>query len=157
MKRRSAVIALSVASVMLGGVGGASAAPPPTASVRDAAVQLAHDYDTFYNEKNAAAMADLYAVDGVLVSPGGKIVTGRAALLQYYRSRFVSGAVGHKITVLQASPLGDAGYSISAFSVSAPNPPPATGTRAVHGHIASVYEHDASGWHFALVEPSVTP
>ena len=135
----------------------AQTAVPPETTLQDAAVQLGHKYDSFYRAKDAAAMASLYAPNGELVSPGGKLINGRDALQEYYRQRFASGALGHKITVLEIHPLGDAGYSIANFSVSVPTKGIPHRTHQEQGHIAAVYTHDSTGWHFALVQPSVTP
>jgi ketosteroid isomerase-like protein len=131
--------------------------PPSSSTLQDAAVQLGHDYDNLYRAKDAAAMANLYSANGELVSPGGKLITGHDALQEYYRQRFASGAFGHKITVLETHPLGDAGYSIANFSVSVPTKGKPNSTHQEQGHITAVYVHDSAGWHFALVQPSVTP
>ncbi len=129
----------------------------PQVSLSNAAVELGHRYDDLYSKKDALGIASLYAPDGELVSPGGKIIKGREALEAYYRQRFASGATGHKIAVLETHSLGNAGYSVAAFSVSVPSPDHPSESHVENGHIAAVYAHDATGWHFALVEPSVTP
>ena len=129
----------------------------PKASLQDAAVELARRYDSFYRQKDAAGMASLYAADGELVSPGGEVIRGRDALKAYYRRRFASGASGHRITVLEPHGLGDSGISISDYSVSAPTAGQPSASHLERGHIAAVYAHDRTGWHFALVQPSVTP
>jgi uncharacterized protein (TIGR02246 family) len=133
----------------------AQAAVSSGISLQDAAVELGHRYDSFYRQKDVAGMASLYAVDGELVSPSGKKIKGREALENYYRQRFASGASDHKIIIEETHPVGDSGYSVASFSVSVP----ASGSErhVEQGHIAAVYAHDASGWHFALVQPSVTP
>jgi ketosteroid isomerase-like protein len=128
----------------------------PEMSLHDAAVALGRNYDALYSRKDVTGMADLYAADGELVSPGGKIIHGHAELEAYYRARFASGATGHKIEVLETHGLGDAGYSVANFSVSVP----AHGSekqRRESGHIAAVYAHDTTGWHFVLVQPSTIP
>ncbi len=133
------------------------AAPSPQTSLHDAAVELGRRYDNFYGKKDVAGMVSLYASDGELVSPGGKIIVGRQALAIYYRARFASGATGHKITVLETHALGDAGYSVADFSVSVPSTGHPSENHTERGHIAAVYTHDSTGWHLALVEPSVMP
>jgi uncharacterized protein (TIGR02246 family) len=119
---------------------------------RSAAEKLGQLYDSNYAARNADAMAHLYAEDGVLVSPAGKIIKGRAALKQYYEQRFSSGAKGHHIHVIDANAQGNGGFSISEFSVNVPN---GDGTfRQEGGHIIAVFEKDDDGWHFRAVEPS---
>lgn len=160
--RKIAALPLLAGILMLGHAQAAQTAqatsvPAAGASLQDAAAQLGHDYDTLYRAKDAAGMASLYAADGELVSPGGKLVNGHDALVAYYRARFASGATGHKITVLETHALGDAGYSVANFSVSVPGKGTGQPGHQESGHIAAVYAHDAGGWHFALVEPSTTP
>src|SRR5712672_1941274 len=117
---------------------GATGTPAPAADVTEAelmqaATALAQQYDANYAAKNPAAMAALYAADGVLVAPSGSIVRGRQALTTYYANRFASGARSHAIKVVDAH----------------------GNLREEHGGIVVVYRRDADGWHMRLVEPSV--
>jgi uncharacterized protein (TIGR02246 family) len=131
----------------------ARAAGVTQAALMRAATELGARYDAGYAAKDPAAMAQVYAQDGVLVSPPGPIVRGRQAITAYYVKRFASGARGHAIKVLEVHVQGDGGYGINQFSVTVPN---ADGTlREEHGTIVTVYRHDADGWHMALVAPSV--
>jgi uncharacterized protein (TIGR02246 family) len=139
---------------------GAAAAPALAANVTEAdllqaATELARQYDTNYAGKNSAAMAALYAPDGVLVSPSGPIIRGRDALIAYYTKRFASGARGHAIKLVEVHVQGDGGYGLAQFSVTVPD---ATGAfHEEHGSIVAVYQRDPDGWHMRLVEPSVPP
>ncbi|MCA8251455.1 nuclear transport factor 2 family protein [Burkholderia multivorans] len=126
---------------------------PSAEEARAAAVQLGAMYDSNYQKKNAEAMAELYAEDGTLVSPGGKIIKGRAALKDYYEKRFASGAKQHHIHVLDAGAQGSGGFSISDFTVEVPK---GDGSfKQESGHIIAVFLRDDSGWHLRAVEPSV--
>ena len=116
------------------------------------ATELGRQYDDSYAAKDPAAMAMIYAKDGVLVSPPGPIVRGREAIKAYYVDRFASGARGHAIKVLEVHVVGDGGYGINQFSVTVPQP---NGLREEHGTIVTVYRHDHDGWHLSLVAPSV--
>lgn len=123
------------------------------ATLRAAAIDLGHRYDASYAAKDPSAMAALYATDGLLVSPAGPVVRGRAALHDYYVKRFASGALGHAITVNEVHVLGNGGYSIASFSVNVPG-----NNGQLHkesGSLVAVYQHDTDGWHLSLVEPSV--
>jgi len=119
------------------------------------AADLGNRYDITYGARDPAAMAMIYADDGVLISPAGPIVRGRAALKAYYAKRFASGARNHRIKVVEVHALGDGGYGICTFSVTVPQ---ANGElHEEHGTIVAVYRRDAAGWHMSLVAPSVPP
>lgn len=124
-----------------------------------AATDLGHRYDTNYAARDAAAMAMLYAPDGILVSPSGPIIRGRDALKAYYTARFASGARDHAIKVLEVHVQGDGGYALDHFSVTVPVASGAANgaTRQESGSIVTVIRRDATGWHLGLVEPSVPP
>ena len=131
----------------------ANASEPSSQEAQSAAAQLGQLYDSNYAARNADAMAQLYAEDGMLVSPAGKIVKGRAALKEYYEKRFSSGAKEHHIHVIEASAQGNGGFSIADFSVQVPK---GDGTfRQESGQIMAVYVKESDGWHFRAVEPSV--
>jgi uncharacterized protein (TIGR02246 family) len=130
-----------------------SASQPSPQEVRSAATKLGQLYESNYAAKNADAMVQLYSEDGMLVSPAGKIIKGRAALKQYYEKRFSSGAKEHHIHVVDASVQGNRGFSIADFYVEVPK---GDGTfRQESGHIIAVYVKDRDGWHFRAVGPSV--
>jgi uncharacterized protein (TIGR02246 family) len=137
---------------------GATVTPALAADVTEtelmqAAVALGRQYDANYADKNPAAMAALYASDGVLVSPSGPIIRGREALKAYYIKRFASGARGHAIKVSEVHVQGDGGYGLAQFSVLTPG---ADGDlHEVHGTILAVYERGPEGWRLRIVEPSV--
>jgi uncharacterized protein (TIGR02246 family) len=152
-------LSLALLALLLGaGAGpfissGAHAADVTEAELMRAATDLAQRYDANYGAKDPAAMAALYATDGVLVSPSGPLVRGRDALLAYYTKRFASGAHGHKITVTEVHVQGDGGYGINKFSVTTPGAGGAL--HDVHGTIVAVYGRYPDGWHLRLVEPSI--
>ena len=135
----------------------------PTLSAEDvaeselmqAATELGRQYDANYNDKKPAAMAALYTLDGVLLSPSGSVVRGREALTTYYAERFASGARGHAIKVIEVRVQGNGGYGLAHFSVMAPR---ANGDlHEVDGRIVAIYQRDTDGWHMRLVEASVVP
>ncbi len=153
MRRR---FTLAVLAALIGaGSAPALAADVTETELMQAATELARQYDANYAAKNPAAMAALYATDGVLVSPSGPIVRGRDALVDYYTKRFASGAHGHAIKVLEVHIQGDGGYGLAQFQVTVPEA--GGGFREEHGSIVAVYRHDPDGWHMRLVEPSVPP
>src|ERR1700753_2978499 len=131
----------------------AFAASVTDAELMQAATELGHQYDSHYAAKDPDGMASVYAADGVLISPAGPIVRGRAALRDYYVKRFASGARGHAIKVLEVHVQGNGGYGINSFSV---NVRGSDGSlHEEHGTIVAVYRHDPDGWHMGLVGPNV--
>ena len=151
MKRLSNVALLTLFVIVT--AGRSLAADVTVAELMQAAIELGRQYDANYANKNPAAMAALYAPDGLLVSPSGPIVRGREALRAYYTNRFASGARGHAIKVVEVHVQGNGGYGLAQFSVTVPL---ATGgTHEVHGSIVTIYQRDPDGWHMRLVEPSV--
>lgn len=142
-------------TLAVGATSDAGTSMPSAEEAQSAAVQLGQRYDSNYAAKNADAMAQLYAEDGTLVSPAGKLIKGRAALKEYYEKRFSTGAKDHHIHVIDAGAQGNGGFSIAEFSVEVPK---GDGTfRQETGHIIAVYAKDGDGWHFRAVEPSVAP
>jgi ketosteroid isomerase-like protein len=90
-----------------------------------------------------------------LVPPGRPPVEGRPALTVYYQGRFDSGATGHVTRVNEVHVLGDGGFGIGQFSVTAPGPDGAP--HEAHGNTVYIYEHAPDGWKLRLVIGSVTP
>jgi uncharacterized protein (TIGR02246 family) len=138
---------------------GAAAAPALAAEVTESelmqgATELGRQYDANYDDKNPAAMAALYTLDGVLLSPSGAIVRGREALTAYYTKRFASGARGHVIKVVEVHVQGDGGYGVAQFSVMAPG---ANGSlHEEEGRIVAVYQRGPDGWRMRLVDANAT-
>jgi uncharacterized protein (TIGR02246 family) len=147
------VLDLTLVALLAGLCGSVSAADVTEAELMRSAVELGRQYDANYAKKDPAAMAALYAEDGVLVSPAGSIVRGRDALRSYYTKRFESGARGHAIKVLEVHVQGEGGYGLSQFSATVPRKDGSF--REVHGSIVTIYRRDADGWHLRLVIPSV--
>jgi ketosteroid isomerase-like protein len=147
LKRTFLTIAIGAAMVMT-----ASASDDDIASGAD---KLAHSYDDNYNHHDAAGMGAIYAPDGFLVSPGGAIIRGRAALESYYQGRFATGARDHESKIAEAHAMGDGGYGLGTFSVNAPQ---ADGSvKRLAGNIVYVYTHSTDGWRLQAVVPSVPP
>ena len=132
-----------------------SAGDVTESELMQAATELGRQYDANYNDKKPGALAALYTLDGVLLSPSGSVVRGREALATYYAERFASGARGHAIKVIEVHIQGNGGYGIAHFSVMAPRAN--GGLHEVDGRIVAIYQRDPDGWHTRLVEASVVP
>lgn len=145
----------TLVAFIFGAVMAATAACAGDDAITAAATKLAHSYDENYDHQDAAAMAAIYATDGVLVSPGGALIRGRPALQAYYKDRFASGARDHKSKVIEAHAMGEGGYGLGTFSV---NIPQSDGSaKRLAGNIAYIYTHADDGWRLQAVVPSVPP
>jgi uncharacterized protein (TIGR02246 family) len=151
MRKLSAITLLTLFVTVT--AGRTLAADVTEAELMQAAIELGRQYDANYADKNPAAMAALYAPDGLLVSPSGPIVRGREALRAYYTNRFASGARGHTIKVVEVHVQGNGGYGLIQFSVTVPTA--SGGSHEVRGSIVTIYQCDPDGWHMRLVQPSV--
>jgi uncharacterized protein (TIGR02246 family) len=154
MMRRILLAAALVGPVAIGAGMPARAAEVTQQELMQAAETLGKGYDENYNAKNAAGMAELYASDGVLISPG-PVIHGRDNLKSYYQSRFEAGAGGHMTKIVEVHVQGDGGFGIGQFSATVPTPD--GGRREIKGNLATVYEHGADGWHLRLIAASVPP
>lgn len=132
-----------------------TAAPASAQDLSQAAALLGKQYDEAYNSKSASAMASLYTENGTLVPPGRPPVQGRQALTVYYQGRFDSGATGHVTQVNEVHALGDGGFGIGQFTVTARGPDGAP--HEMHGNTVYIYEHTPDGWKYRLVTAGVVP
>jgi ketosteroid isomerase-like protein len=80
---------------------------------RDDADDLLKQYENAYNRGDAAALADLYAEDGLLLPPDRPMVRGRAAIERVWKSAMGSGL---KLSVVERGVGSDTGYLIGKFS-----------------------------------------
>ena len=150
----------AIAALFLFGLAGPALAqtnaPAGEQELRQAADTLGKEYDEAYNSKSASAMASLYTENGTLIPPGKTPVAGRQALTIYYQGRFDSGVSGHLTRMVEVHPLGDGGFAIGQFSVTAPGPngaPP----RELHGNTVYILQHTPDGWKFRLIMASPLP
>jgi ketosteroid isomerase-like protein len=120
-----------------------------------AATELAKQYDTYYGAKDVDGMTKVYASDAILMSPSGTIVRCTEGLKPYYQKRFASGAKDHATTIDEVHVQGNGGYGIGHFAVTVPGPDGKD--LREQGNLATVYKHDADGWHIELLMPSALP
>jgi uncharacterized protein (TIGR02246 family) len=72
--------------------------PAPVAQSSDPALeQLAKDYETAFNKGDAKALAGLYAMDALRVTPMGQLLTGRLAIEQDYLTNLAGPFKGTKL------------------------------------------------------------
>ena len=120
-----------------------------------AAVDLGRRYDSYYAAKDVAGMTSLYTHEGVFLTVSGQAIRGKAALEAYYSKSFAAGGQGHSISVSEVHANAAGGFAIAKFSINIPKKE--GGSNKVEGNLVAVFAYDGTGWHLALVAPSVPP
>lgn len=116
MMRRA--FATSVLAILCG-AGSAFAQLGPAISeqaARDAADIVARRFESAYNGGNPADVANLFAKDGVYLTPGGTILTNRRSIEQTIADRLKVGWTKAAVTVFNAHPAGDAVWVIGKYT-----------------------------------------
>jgi uncharacterized protein (TIGR02246 family) len=118
MTLRSFVLAVSLVILATS----ATAQQASTASqpdVRQEVEAFVGRYLDAYNKKDAAAVASLYAENGILVPPG-PMVTGKPNIEKAWRAVFDAGRTGLRYETREVHPEGDVVWSIGQFTVMSP-------------------------------------
>jgi uncharacterized protein (TIGR02246 family) len=125
MTLRSFVLAVSLVILATS----ATAQQASTASqpdVRQEVEAFVAKYLDAYNRKDAAAVASLYAENGVLYAengvlvPPGPMVTGKPNIEKAWRAVFEAGRTGLRYETREVHPEGDVVWSIGQFTVMSP-------------------------------------
>lgn len=84
----------------------------PSVSLPGPLARVLTDYEKAWSQKDAGALAQLFAEDGFVLSSGAAMVRGRDAI-----KRFYTGAGGHlSLRAVAFSTEGNVGYIIGAFT-----------------------------------------
>ena len=106
---------LVAAAVVVLGV--SAAAQKPAGDDAAAVAKVRADYEKAANAQDFAAMARLYAVDGVEMPPNGPSVKGRAAIEAYHKKMSASMTVsGLKVTPTDTRVSGDIAYDVGTYT-----------------------------------------
>ena len=81
--KKSAMV-MAVASFLGGAAPGASAREKAGGNDVDAIQKLQSDFSAAWNRDDAAGMAKLWATDGDLINPGGRVARGRAEVQKLF-------------------------------------------------------------------------
>ena len=84
-------------------------------SASDVAKRLNAEWNTAFNNGNAAGVAALYAEDAVLSPGNGKILKGRDAVQQLFQDFIDNGVHGHSIEIIEARQVGDVLYEVARW------------------------------------------
>jgi uncharacterized protein (TIGR02246 family) len=114
-------------------------ATAPDTAADEAAIQaVAENWPKAYNDKNADALAALYTEDARTYPPGGPMISGRAAIREFFAADVASNwaptTVAHEESVI----AGDWAWRTGTWS--AATTPPLT------GKYAEVWRRTAEGW-----------
>jgi uncharacterized protein (TIGR02246 family) len=133
-------------------------APVPTTDVntaRAAVAQVRSDWIDAANRDDAAAVAQLYGEDAVLITAEGAVSRGRQAIEEVFAKAFAT-SEGLEVTSMSFDASGDLAYDAGRFSqeVTTPDKKPMT----VSGHYLVVLKRQADGsWklvqHISSSEP----
>ena len=91
-----------------------------------------------YAKKDAAAIANMFVADGVVVTTG-PVVSGRAAIQKYYQAGLDAGASDFKVKVLDAHRAGGTAWAYGEYSLNSPAMAKTTGSAEVKGKWGAVY------------------
>jgi ketosteroid isomerase-like protein len=116
-------------------------------AARDAADTVARHFESTYNARSSAGVADLFAKDGVYLAPGGTILTNRRSIEQAIAGRMKAGWTKAAITVFNAHPAGDSVWVIGEYVTagSGQNSGKETG-----GYYAEVLTRERPEWRLSM-------
>lgn len=84
-------------------------------------------YETRFNQGDAAAVAALYSEDVVYYDPMGRVHRGRQAVERYYQQSLAAGFSDMTIEKIEIEVLGDTAYDVARYTIADPRGEPLTG------------------------------
>ena len=122
--------------------------PQPKPSVEGIERLVARLLDALQRH-DAAACADLFTADGLILSPYGPPARGTTEIEATHQSWFDEGETNKRLTLLDASASGDLAYCVLAWAGDYPQP---DGTCTTHsGRSVNVLRRTAHGdWKIAI-------
>jgi uncharacterized protein (TIGR02246 family) len=140
------------------GLAASASAQEVNQSTRQQVERIIAAYQDAENTENAAAVAELYTKDGVIVSPfGGPLVkSGPQEIQKYYEGGFRSMKNRHvEIKLDELSPLGtDAAIGVGNFQLTGQGQ---NGAIKLDGNWTAVYVNDESVWKLRLLTVFTPP
>ncbi len=98
------------------------------------------DWQSAYDSKDAAAMAEIYAENGALMPPNSESVNGRAAIEDFFAGFHASG-LGVEIQDTEAYAHGDVGYKVGTYTIS-----DADGATVDEGKYVEIWRYIDGSW-----------
>jgi uncharacterized protein (TIGR02246 family) len=122
--------------------------PAPVGQTSDPALeQLAKDYETAFNQGDAKALAGLYEMNALRVTPTGQLLTGRASIEEDYLTSLAGPLKGTKLTLHpgKTQPLTpDVALIEGTYEVT-------DGTTSVKGRYLNTATRQSGRWRLASV------
>lgn len=78
-------------------------------------------WNAAFNAGNAAALADLYSADALLVPPTGTTVKGTAAIREFWSGLFKAGFKNHKIDLVDVRQDGKLTIAVAMWQATGPD------------------------------------
>jgi uncharacterized protein (TIGR02246 family) len=89
---------------------------------KDAVHKQTAAFEKASNASDAAAIAEFYTDDAILLPPFAPLVRGKKAIEKYMEGFFARGAANAKIQVVEVRSFGDVAYEIGAWDAEIPLP-----------------------------------
>ena len=93
-----------------------------------------------FDNRDAAAIASIYAEDGALMAPNSETMTGQAAIEDYWREVITSGIDLGVARVTDLYAHGDVGYEVGTYAVTDP------GGATDDGKYVRIWRHGDGEW-----------
>lgn len=77
-------------------------------------------YESRFNQGDAAAIAELFSEDVVYYGPLGRVHKGRAAVQQHYQGNLEAGFSDMTVEVIEIEVFGDAAYDVARYTITSP-------------------------------------
>jgi uncharacterized protein (TIGR02246 family) len=119
---------------------------PDTQEVMNAAKALGAQESEMFAEKDAAGIASLFTLDGLMVMLAPKLAVkpGRDAVQKHYESIFAAGATNITLEVQQVEPRGsDAAWAAGTYAVTVKE-------KTIEGNWFRMLKRDGGSWKIAV-------
>jgi len=95
--------------------------PENKEATQDELSQMNKDFARFINQKNAAAAANLYDENAMLLPPNEKTVSGRTEIQKYWQSAIDAGVGDVSVSTVEAHSNGALGYEVGRYYLTTHN------------------------------------
>jgi uncharacterized protein (TIGR02246 family) len=149
------IIAASVLGILcVAGLALSHEATLNDAAARQAADEIMNKFQTAYNAAKPAGIADLFAKDGIYLTPVGTRLTDRQEIEKVFAARLEAGWTVETIKPIEAHPAGDNVWFYGDYRIQG------TGTnqgKEIGGYFAQVLTKEGSDWKIRLMVGNIKP